>query len=232
MGGRAIKVPLNELLSGYSRTQDYTQKTMALAEERRGLEARFEQERGNLREFLSKPENVKQLHDYLVTQQGGSDPNQPLTTQQLRAAMAAERAERSQEQARLIQDLELRQQESTYRGDIDTHIKSILEQHPELKAVRGIGTLLKQAAREAQPETIDEAKQLILRAASEHATALRSHFEQQQKTAVLNKQNLTQKGTEPPGGAAPMPTAKGAFKLNDPRLRDDVTSYLKQMMNG
>lgn len=233
IGGQTRKVPLNELLSGYSRTQDYTQKTMALAEERRQIQAAIQNERGQVREFLSKRENVQQLLDYLASQGNGDPANgQPLTQQQLQAALAAERARSAQERNQMAQDLELKQMESGYRNEIDTHIKGILEQHPELKPVRGIDMILKQAALSQEPASLDEAKQFILQAAAEQAGAIRAHFQEQQKVAALAKTNLTQKGTEPPGGAAPLPTPKGNFKLGDPRLAEDAVAYLKQMMNA
>lgn len=39
VNGEELEVPLSELLDGYSRTQDYKSKTMALADERRQVEA-------------------------------------------------------------------------------------------------------------------------------------------------------------------------------------------------
>jgi hypothetical protein len=39
VNGEELDVPLSELLNGYSRTEDYKAKTMALADERRALEA-------------------------------------------------------------------------------------------------------------------------------------------------------------------------------------------------
>lgn len=41
VNGEEIEVPLSELLKGYSRTEDYKAKTMALAEERKGLETQL-----------------------------------------------------------------------------------------------------------------------------------------------------------------------------------------------
>lgn len=46
--GEEVEVPLEEALAGYSRTQDYTRKTMALAEERQKLQAE-EQEIAEIR---------------------------------------------------------------------------------------------------------------------------------------------------------------------------------------
>lgn len=231
IGGQTRKVPLAELLNGYQRQQDYTQKTMALAEERRGFETKFEAERTQLRDFLSKPENVQQLHQYLLQQQGLQDPNstQPLTSQQLQQALAAERTRQAQDRTSMIQELEMKQMESSYRADVDNHVKAILDQHPELKSIRRIDTILKAAAAEQEPATIEEAKQFMLQAATEQVEAIRAHFTEQQKVAVLNKQNLTLKGTEPPGGAAPMPQPKQVGKMGSPEFNADVSAYLQQL---
>lgn len=237
IGGQVRKVPLNELLSGYSRTQDYTQKTMALAEERRRIEAGIEQERQQVREFLSKRENVQQLLDYLATQDGGQNPQnpqngQPLTAQQLQAALAAERARQAQDRQALMQELEMKQTESSYRADIDTHIKGILETHPELKSIRGVDRILKQAALEQDPATVEEAKQYILQAAADQVEAIKAHFVTQQKAAAVAKANLTQRGTEPPGGAAPMPLSKPVGKLGSPDFNADVSAYFQQVLQN
>ncbi len=44
VNGEEVEVPLSELRKGYSRERDYTAKTMAMAEERKNLEARFANE--------------------------------------------------------------------------------------------------------------------------------------------------------------------------------------------
>lgn len=50
--GTEIEVPASELVKGYQRQQDYTQKTMALAEERKALTQEFEQARTERVEYL------------------------------------------------------------------------------------------------------------------------------------------------------------------------------------
>jgi hypothetical protein len=44
VAGEEVEVPLSELVKGYSREQDYTRKTMALAEEGRNLRSQFANE--------------------------------------------------------------------------------------------------------------------------------------------------------------------------------------------
>jgi hypothetical protein len=55
--GEEVEVSLDELLSGYSRTQDYTRKTMALADQRKSLESelnQIRQERAQLTQALEQ----------------------------------------------------------------------------------------------------------------------------------------------------------------------------------
>ena len=55
--GDEVDVTIDELLSGYSRTQDYTRKTMALADERKALESeltQIRQERAQLTQVLDQ----------------------------------------------------------------------------------------------------------------------------------------------------------------------------------
>lgn len=49
--GEEIEVPEDELLKGYSRTQDYTKKTQQLAEQRKAAEAEFEAVRGERAQY-------------------------------------------------------------------------------------------------------------------------------------------------------------------------------------
>jgi hypothetical protein len=232
IGGQTRKVPLNELLSGYSRTQDYTQKTMALAEERRKLEQAMDAERGQYKSFLSDPDNVKQLHDYLLAQRGSQQsPNQPLTIQQYNALRAAEQQRQAQEREQMFAELETKQLQHSYKAEVDTTIKTILDTHPELRSIHMIDTILKMSAARKDPATIEDAVSHMREFAKEQSDRIRAQFAEQQKAVAIQKQNLTTRGTEPPGGAAPMPSAKPAYKLGDPRLAADATEMLRQLMN-
>ena len=51
INGEEVTVPLDELLNGYSRTQDYTRKTQALSEERKAAQAEFEQVRAERTQY-------------------------------------------------------------------------------------------------------------------------------------------------------------------------------------
>lgn len=58
--GEEIEVPIDELLNGYSRTQDYTRKTQKLAEERKAAMAEFEQVRAERAQYAQILEALKQ----------------------------------------------------------------------------------------------------------------------------------------------------------------------------
>ena len=49
--GEEVEVPEDELLKGYSRTQDYTRKTQQLAEQRKAAEAEYEQVRNERQQY-------------------------------------------------------------------------------------------------------------------------------------------------------------------------------------
>lgn len=235
IGGQARKVALAELQAGYQRQQDYTQKTMSLAEERRSLQTQWEAERQQTREFLSRPENVEQLLQYLRQKQGPQlDPNQPVTSQQLQQMLQqreqAMRQAQVTERQQMMQELELKQMEDTYKGDLQRHIAGILDQHPVLKSIYRIESVLKQAAAEGQPGTIEEAKQLILQKAAEQVEAIRAHFTEQQKQTAVQQSKL--RGIEPPGGAAPMPAPKSVGKMGSPDFNADVADYLRKLSGG
>lgn len=58
--GEEIQVPIDELLNGYSRTQDYTRKTQKLAEERKAALAEVEQVRQERAQYSQLLERMKQ----------------------------------------------------------------------------------------------------------------------------------------------------------------------------
>lgn len=49
--GEEVEVPEDELIKGYSRTQDYTRKTQALAEQRKQAESEYEAVRGEREQY-------------------------------------------------------------------------------------------------------------------------------------------------------------------------------------
>ena len=73
--GEEVEVTIDELLSGYSRTQDYTRKTMALADQRKSLESELEQIRGERAQLA-------QVLEQIDVQDQEQEPNWDLLYQQ------------------------------------------------------------------------------------------------------------------------------------------------------
>jgi hypothetical protein len=75
--GEVVKVPLDELKNGYSRTADYTRKAQALAAEREALKPAQE-----LYSYLQANPQAVQAIEQALSQQGaagGFQPGQPMT---------------------------------------------------------------------------------------------------------------------------------------------------------
>jgi len=66
--GEEVEVTIDELLSGYSRTQDYTRKTMALADQRKDLE-------GELNQIRQERAQLTQALEQLDVQDQEQEPN-------------------------------------------------------------------------------------------------------------------------------------------------------------
>lgn len=60
LDGTEVEVPASELVKGYQRQQDYTQKTMALAEERKALTQEFEAARQERVQYLQGLQALEQ----------------------------------------------------------------------------------------------------------------------------------------------------------------------------
>lgn len=66
--GEEVQVTIDELLSGYSRTQDYTRKTMALADQRKSLES-------ELNQIRQERTQLTQILDQMDVQDQEQEPN-------------------------------------------------------------------------------------------------------------------------------------------------------------
>jgi len=76
--GEEIEVDLNELISGYQRSKDYTQKSQALAEQRKEVEARQAQLTEVQKEREVYAQRLKAVDQFLA-QQLGNDSAEDLT---------------------------------------------------------------------------------------------------------------------------------------------------------
>lgn len=82
--GEEVNVTIDELLSGYSRTQDYTRKTMALADQRKALE-------GELDQIRQERAQLSQVLEQIDVQDQEQEPNWEALYQQNPAEWAVQR---------------------------------------------------------------------------------------------------------------------------------------------
>lgn len=104
--GEEVEVTLDELLSGYSRTQDYTRKTMALADQRKSLEGelnQIRQERAQLTQALEQinVEDQEQEPNWDALYQ--QDPQQWLVQRELWREKQERKRALVEEKQRLLQ---------------------------------------------------------------------------------------------------------------------------------
>jgi len=232
VGGKSYKVPRSEVVAGYQRQQDYTQKTMKLSEaqraweeERQGHYAKLEE----LKAWLQSPENIKAYLQQLTQQRGYESPDVPLTAAQaeqlVQAKLAQERASFQQQLTKSQEEMEQKAQAQAYLSEINKHIEGLLVTHPELATVEGINALLYKDVAAMQPESYEEAKQMFAQAAKNRADKIRAYFVDQQKLAAVKGEKLKQ-GIEPPGGAVPTTPQPKYKKVTDPDLMKAVIADL------
>lgn len=85
VNGEELEVPLPELLKGYSREQDYTRKTMALAETEKSLKAKFAEELQQQVALFEQMDPILAEADQIDWQKLAADD--PATYVQLKAAV-------------------------------------------------------------------------------------------------------------------------------------------------
>lgn len=136
--GKDVEVTLDELQQGYSRTQDYTRKTQALAQERKAAQAEFEQVRQERQQYaqllsalqqqLAQAEEVPTNIDALYE----SDPIEWVRQKEL----LRERQERKQaidsEKQRLAQ-IQQAEQQQAMRHYLEGQKDALLNVVPQLR---------------------------------------------------------------------------------------------------
>jgi hypothetical protein len=234
--GKTWKAPRTEVIAGYQRQQDYTQKTMELANLRRQYDEAHQKTQtqvDELRTWLQNPQNVYQYYLTLAQQGQGQAPQPgqgqqaPVTPEQMQAYWNQQANRHEQTiQTRLeaaTHELEVRQLASQYTTEIETAIRSLQTTYPELQAYdpKDLSGVLRGDVAAHSPASLDEAKSLLAQAAQARAERLRTHFQTQQKQAATQTQKL-QRGIEPPGGSVVPPTPGKQLKLDDPRLKEQI----------
>lgn len=144
VGGEEVEVELDELINGYQRSKDYTQKSQALAEQRKAIDA----ERGHLeqvkQERMAYAQKLQALDSFLSQQNRGEDLEVLKETDPIGYAVkVAEQSQREKqlsvvraEQSRIAQQQQVEQQQN-----LQNHLKYESEKLasviPELATPKG-----------------------------------------------------------------------------------------------
>ena len=226
------------MLKGYSRTQDYTQKTQRLASERQQIQQTVSEYENALREVQGFLQDRNRVAQYLqamgqpeaaAAAAAGEDPMALLTRGEARQLMQglmqqaapSITAQTQQELNNLRLELATRE----YKTVFDNKISQLQDQYPGLKRLGARGAaMVRMEAMNQQPQSVEAAMEALEYAAQsidgDFGNILRQSGPQPTNPALMN-------GIEPRGGQGPMPTPQGNFKsLRDPRLREQIMQDL------
>lgn len=225
VSGKTMKVPLDELLNGYSRQQDYTQKTTQIAEWRRQAEQQVQQYAAAVEQY-ERVLNDPRVRQYLESLEAGTAsadevPTMGQVQQQLQRQQQTIEQRIQQQVAAAQAEIEVKQLQATYDGELNQTFKGVVDKFPFLADIPGIQTQLRLAVAEREPQSIAEAKQMLTELATTHAQKVAEHFKQMQTQEAVRKAAALKNGIEPPGGAATV-TAQPKMKFGSQELRDQV----------
>lgn len=225
---QTIKVPLDELRNGYSRQQDYTQKTTELAEWRRQAEQEVRQYAEAIQQYealLSDP----RVKNYLESLNAGNDSLDDVPTvasvQKLLESRTADIDRMMSEKIAAAQmEIEVKSLQTTYEGELSSAFKSVTEKFPFLAEIPDVERQLRRAVADRGPQDINDAKRLLVEEATTRAQKMVAYFDQQKKQDAVSRATKL-KGIEPPGGA-PAPSLGSRFKLGSNELREQAIADL------
>lgn len=252
--GQTIKVPLEQARTLAQQGYDYTQKTQAIADQQRQLQAmqaQMAQREEQWRQALNNPDLVKQHYEALLQSHGQSvDPNEIPTMAQMQQALKAEASriqQQTQEQIQQAVDrarasMETARLESDYTQAADSTLSAVKEAHPILDTIDDVEVLIRQdawkalAARAASdpefaPSKADVQKALQT-AAKTRAEKLEAKIKDHEKMAVARQAKLTTQGIEPPGGKAVTPQPSPKHKLGSKDLTAAAIADIEAMMRS
>lgn len=144
VGGEEVEVELDELINGYQRSKDYTQKSQALAEQRKAIEA----ERSHLEQVKQErqayAQKLQALDSFLSQQNRGEDLEVLKETDPIGYAVkVAEQSQREKqlsvvraEQQRIAQQQQAEQQQ-TLQNHLKAESEKLTSVIPELATPKG-----------------------------------------------------------------------------------------------
>lgn len=239
--GKEFKVGLQELLNGYSRHADYTQRTQELTQREKDWTTRLGQYENAIRELrgvMSDRQKLAQILSQMPAAEGGSDGDEILTRSQVEAMrkqwfeeFAAQQT--NQFQAREYQG-QVNQLKNQYLGELQGVYASFSEQFPMLKKLPlfnelrlKVGTFDPQSIADAKALLANEIRELAKEAGWAPAGSTPPHVNGGGMPSPVVP------GIEPPGGAGLMPPEGPRFSsLRDPGLKSAVLGDIEQLMRA
>lgn len=227
--------------------RDYTQKTQALAEERRQFQERnasWEREkqetetlREQMRGALSDPAKLSQL--YMAAQMRGQQQQQPqpLTTQDVGTLEERLLAKLQTQFTNQTQQWQQAQAQERMSQQLNQMVESGIKEFPALGVFgQGISpgvfnqihTLVETGT---IPKTVEAVQQQIKVILQGYADGLTSHFDSERKAAALKKQKAAG-GIEPAGGHGVLPEKRKYKGKDDPQREKDMADFLTQALSG
>ena len=144
VGGEEVEVELDELINGYQRSKDYTQKSQALAEQRKAIDAERQHLEHVKQERMAYAQKLKALDSFLSQQNKGEDLEVLKETDPIGYAVkVAEQSQREKQLAvvRAEQQRIAQQQQAEQQQSLQNHLKSESEKLtsviPELATPKG-----------------------------------------------------------------------------------------------
>jgi len=238
--GKPLRVGLQELLNGYSRHADYTQRTQELSRREGEWTTRlgqYEKAINELRGVLSDKQRLAQIlqemHGTGDPAQGGSDGDEILTRAQVEQMRKQWFDEFSTQQDQRYQAQQYNSQVQTLKGQYLQDLRGVYDafssQYPLLKKLPLFNELrLKVGGYE--PQSIADAKALL---ANEIRELARDNNWEAGGPLPQGGGPQGAQGIEPPGGSGMMPPEGPKYgNLRDPGLKSAVMADIEQMMRA
>lgn len=144
VGGEEVEVELDELINGYQRSKDYTQKSQALAEQRKAIDAERQHLEQVKQERQAYAQKLQALDSFLSQQNKGEDLEVLKETDPIGYAVkVAEQSQREKQLAvvRAEQNRIAQQQQAEQQQNLQNHLKAESEKLssviPELSTPKG-----------------------------------------------------------------------------------------------
>ncbi len=144
VGGEEVEVELDELINGYQRSKDYTQKSQALAEQRKAIDAERQHLEQVKQERQAYAQKLQALDSFLSQQNKGEDLEVLKETDPIGYAVkVAEQSQREKQLAvvRAEQNRIAQQQQAEQQQNLQNHLKAesdkLTSVIPELSTPKG-----------------------------------------------------------------------------------------------